>query len=399
VAAVQWEIVPLGDVAELDIERITVEPDAEYRLVGVLIAGHGLFWRDTILGSKTTYPTLHQLRAGQLVMRKLTAWEGPITTVQAEFDGGYVSSEFPTFRLDESRLLPEYMRLICQRPRFHAEMRLRSTGTPERRNRLKPEDLLSIEIDLPPIEEQHLIVDAAAASDAVCHALTQEEAALAALLLAGHRQAFESLPDEPRRLEEVTSIVSGGTPARTHPEYFGGEIAWVKSGDIVFRDVYETPERITADGLASSAAKMLPAKTVVVAMYGQGATRGRCAVLQAPMATNQACAGILPSPDLDERFLFHWMWSQYEALREDSEGTSQLNLSKGVIQSLEIPVPPIEQQNKIAAQLDAILDRLIRVQVERTLAEDLRSVLLDALLSGLRQVLAHPRTVKEPATA
>src|SRR6266508_3233454 len=125
----EWETVPLGDVATLEIARVAVQPEDTYRPVGVKIAGQGLFWRETIRGSKTNYPALHRLREGHLVMRKLTAWEGPITTVPAEFDGGYVSSEFPTFRLDETRLLPEYMRLICPRPEFHAEMRMRSTGT------------------------------------------------------------------------------------------------------------------------------------------------------------------------------------------------------------------------------------------------------------------------------
>lgn len=187
-------------------------------------------------------------------------------------------------------------------------------------------------------------------------------------------------------MADITKVVSGGTPPRDHPEYFGGDVSWVKSGDIIFRDLYETPERITAQAVEISAAKLLPAKTVVVAMYGQGATRGRCAVLQVPMTTNQACAGILPSPDLNERFLFHWLWSQYETMREESEGTSQPNLSKGFIENLEIPLIRLEQQTEIAARLDAILNRLIHLQEERARAEDLRTALVDALLSGDRRV-------------
>lgn len=125
---VEWESVQLGEVARLDIDKVIVEPEHDYALVGVQLAGQGLFWREKIRGRDTHYTTLHQLRAGQLVMRKLTAWEGPITTIAREFEGGYVSSEFPTFTLDRSRLLPDYMRLICQRSEFHAEMRMRSTG-------------------------------------------------------------------------------------------------------------------------------------------------------------------------------------------------------------------------------------------------------------------------------
>lgn len=155
------QTVALGDVLHEDRKRIGVEPGRQYRIAGVLIAGQGLFWTETIDGSATKYATLYRLRAGQLVYRKLTAWEGPITVVPEEFDGAYVSAEFPTFTLDESRLLMEFLRCICQQPSFHDEMRMRSTGTAERRNRLAPDALLDIEVDLPPPEEQGAIADLA----------------------------------------------------------------------------------------------------------------------------------------------------------------------------------------------------------------------------------------------
>jgi type I restriction enzyme S subunit len=156
--------VKLGDVAELDLHQVSVAADQEYSVAGVLIAGGGLFWRPTIKGSETNYPRLNQLRADQLVYRKLTAWEGPITVVPTEFEGACVSPEFPTFTLDQSQLLPDFMRFLCERPSFHAEMRARATGTPERRNRLKPADLLEIELELPPLSEQQKIAAASRAS-------------------------------------------------------------------------------------------------------------------------------------------------------------------------------------------------------------------------------------------
>lgn len=152
-----WARCPLGEVARLDQERVPVEPDETYRIAGVMIAGRGLFWRSTIKGSETTYSLLHRLRVDQLVYRKLTAWEGPITVVPAEFDGAFLSSEFPTLSFDPSRLLPEFMRFICQMPAFHHQMRALGTGTAERRSRLKPADLLTIELSLPPLEEQEMI--------------------------------------------------------------------------------------------------------------------------------------------------------------------------------------------------------------------------------------------------
>jgi type I restriction enzyme, S subunit len=79
-----WRRLPLGKVAVLDIDRVTVESDHSYTVAGVLNAGNGLFPRETIGGSATNYPALYRLHTDQLVMRKLTAWEGPITTVGEE---------------------------------------------------------------------------------------------------------------------------------------------------------------------------------------------------------------------------------------------------------------------------------------------------------------------------
>jgi type I restriction enzyme M protein len=146
--------VRLAEIAVLDTTKVRVEADDEYAIVGVLNAGQGLFWRETISGSATTYSTLQRLKKGQLVYRKLTAWEGPITVVPAEFDGGYVSSEFPTYTLDEKVVLPDFMALVCQRPALWNEMRKRSKGTAERRGRLNPQDLLAVEIELPDLESQ-----------------------------------------------------------------------------------------------------------------------------------------------------------------------------------------------------------------------------------------------------
>lgn len=149
--------VSLRDVAQLDIDKVTVEATATYRVAGVKIAGEGLFERESLGGSATKYPSLHRLRAGQLVYRKLTAWEGPITVVPAAFDGLFVSSEFPTFTLDESQVSGEFMRFVCTTAWFHLEMKGRATGTAERRNRLKPGDLLDIEVDLPSLAQQEHI--------------------------------------------------------------------------------------------------------------------------------------------------------------------------------------------------------------------------------------------------
>lgn len=145
------------DFASLEIDQIVVDKEAEYRVAGVAIAGGGLFWRPTLRGAGTRYTKLHRLSTGVLVYRKLTAWEGPITVVPEEFDGAVVSPEFPTMKLDEQVVCLEFMTFLCRLPAVHMEMRARSAGTAERRNRLKPEDLLQVPIELPSRDLQQQI--------------------------------------------------------------------------------------------------------------------------------------------------------------------------------------------------------------------------------------------------
>lgn len=185
-----WRHVALREIAAVDGAKVRVDTAEEYPIVGVLNAGQGLFWRETISGADTTYATLQRLRTGQLVYRKLTAWEGPITVVPAEFDGGYVSSEFPTFTLDEDAVLPEFLALVCRRPSFWNEMRIRSRGTAERRGRLNPQDFLNVEIQLPNLDAQARFVEL----ERVIRRIDAERAALGAVVAAALERLLS--PDE-----------------------------------------------------------------------------------------------------------------------------------------------------------------------------------------------------------
>jgi type I restriction enzyme S subunit len=160
-----WRSVVIGDIAQVDIEREQVSAQRTYRVVGVLNAGQGLFDRGLLAGEATNYPALHRLRAGQVVMRKLTAWEGPVAVVPPEFDGYFVSTEFPTFSLDTNHILPEFMQLECQLPSFWQALKDRSTGTVQRRKRVNPTAFLTVPILLPPLADQRRIIDVVASLD------------------------------------------------------------------------------------------------------------------------------------------------------------------------------------------------------------------------------------------
>ena len=117
-------------------------------------------------------------------------------------------------------------------------------------------------------------------------------------------------------LGEIAQITSGGTPNRANPAYWGGDIPWVTTGEVHFNKITDTVEKITEQGLISSSAKLFPAGTLLMAMYGQGKTRGQMARLGISAATNQACAAICLRDDHDSDFFFHLLSSKYDSLRK-----------------------------------------------------------------------------------
>lgn len=194
------------------------------------------------------------------------------------------------------------------------------------------------------------------------------------------------LPKSWRRstLGEIARITSGGTPDRSRPDYWGGDVPWVTTGEIQFNTITDTIEKITAAGLQNSSAKLFPPGTLLMAMYGQGKTRGQVAKLGIDATTNQACAAIQLQDNHDTDFYFQYLSSQYEELRELGNAGTQKNLNGGIIKGLDVPVPPYGEQRRIA-QILATWDQAI-VTAERVVANSQRQRL------GLTQTLISDRS-------
>ena len=193
------------------------------------------------------------------------------------------------------------------------------------------------------------------------------------------RQTFDALADGPHKvLGEWATITSGVTPARDRSDYWQpAEVPWVKTGEIDFAPITSVQESISKKALAECSLSLLPPKTVLVAITGEGKTRGRSAVLEVAATTNQHSVSILPNDTWDAYFLQLWMQSSYHDLRELSEGRggSRSALSGGQIKALEIPAPDIDDQRCIVSR---VKQQLVEADALRTsLEQQLRD--LDAL--------------------
>ena len=314
------------------------------------------------------------------------------TTDQLPTPFGFATTEVIPLRpispdTTDKRLLFFYL-LHPEVRRFLADRMEGSTG----RQRVSEHVLLDLTYPLFGIDEQRRIADVLVDLHKAIDAEVEAEQTTVRLRAALHREFFGSIAagDSPdgwvaEELGDRCTVSSGGTPARGVDAYWvGGTIPWVKTAEVNYGVVTETEEHITEDGLAGSAAKLLPAGTLLLAMYGQGVTRGRVAMLGMEATTNQACAAIQPDPDvLLPRFLFHLLSAQYEFIRSRAHGGQQQNLNLDLVRGLPIAYPPeIEAQQQIATALDAVgeIADLHRAKL-RTL-RDLFVSLIHGLLVG-----------------
>jgi len=156
---------------------------------------------------------------------------------------------------------------------------------------------------------------------------------------------------EYEKLGDVCKTSSGGTPLRSHPEFYeNGTIPWLKSGEVAQGYIYNSEEFITEEALAMSSAKLFPVDTVLLAMYG--ATAGQVGILKFPASTNQAVCGIFPGDKFIPEFLYLILKSKKDYLISQSSGGAQPNISQGIIKDLLIPVPPISFQKEIVEKID-----------------------------------------------
>lgn len=180
-------------------------------------------------------------------------------------------------------------------------------------------------------------------------------------------------------LGAVSRIATGGTPSRDVPEYWNGDIPWMSSGEINQRIVCSVAERITASGMDNSSAKLLAPDTIMIALNGQGKTRGKVALLKIETTCNQSLAGIVPNLDKAiPEYLFHFLESRYQEIRHITGDDARNGLNLAILKSIPIVLPPLEEQQRIAEVLRSMDEAIASAKSAHSKAE--------AVLSQSREV-------------
>ncbi len=187
---------------------------------------------------------------------------------------------------------------------------------------------------------------------------------------------------EEKKLGEIANISSGGTPNRSNSRYWNGNIAWITTSLINFNVIYKAEEYITDEGLQNSSAKLFPSGTLLMAMYGQGVTRGKVSILGIEASCNQACCAIVPKKNLyDKLFIFQNLFYRYDEIRNLSNQGGQQNLSGEIIKNIPIKLAAYSEQTKIATFLTAVDEKLTQLIKKKTLLEQYKKGVMQKLFS------------------
>ena len=188
-------------------------------------------------------------------------------------------------------------------------------------------------------------------------------------------------------LGDIATVSAGGTPSRKVANYWNGKIPWITTSEINFNVIVQARESISESGMQNSAAKLVPKGSLLMALYGQGKTRGKSAILGIDATTNQACASIVIKQKALALYVFHFLESRYEEIRALSNSGSQNNLNGKIVRSIRIPVPSVvTEQSAVAAALSDTDDLIESLEQLLTKKRQIKQGAMQELLTGNRRL-------------
>ena len=394
-----WGIAKLGDVT-LDHKQ------GFYTNQSYSSSGIRLVRITDLLNPEVSYETMPFLNVDDKTIEQFKVNVGDFLIARSGAIGRYgiVTKDVPCifgsyiirFRFNTSRVDNYFLGQLFQSTYVNRQLLSKKHGATN--ININAENIKSVKIPLPPIDEQRRIVgvlgivdSAIGLVDRVIWKTERLKKGLMQKLLTkgmGHKEYKDTpigkIPKEweVTNIDEECLVGTGGTPSRSNPQYFGGNVFWVKSTEVNYNIITKTEETLTESGMQNSNAKMHPKGSLIVALYGQGITRGKCAILGIDAAINQACAAIQSKGRIYIPYLFYWFQNSYTHIRRLSQGANQANLNMEIIRSLKIPLLSIPEQQKMVEILSTLDEKLELETKEKARLEKIKVGLMDLLLTG-----------------
>ena len=359
-----WTLVAFGDV----VRKVNDKVDPWESGLERYVAGEHMDTDDLrirrwgLIGDDYLGPAFHmRFKPGHVLYGSRRTYLRKVAL--ADFEGITANTTFVLETKDAGRLMPDLLPFVMQTEAFHSYSIKQSKGS------VNPYinfcDLEGFEFRMPPIQEQARLLEALLASDEVRVGLgNAAETATMAM-----RSLCKQLFIEPRkqiattRIGQVAAVRNGTTPSRKNPDFWNGTVPWLPTGKVNERYIEAADECITELALRKCSLRMLPAGSTLVAMIGEGTTRGKAALLKIDATVNQNFASVSPSDLVIPEFLLYQLESCYEPLRHWSHGTNQHALNTKLVFDFPIWVPSVDEQREIVAEIATLEQQ--RVAAER----------------------------------
>ena len=339
-----WPLVRLGEVAEQVARGESPVTGSSYRLLGVRLWGRGAYERETIDGAETKYSTLYRVESGDIVVNKIWARNGSVAVVGGDLHGTFGSSEFPTYRTDDTRLSPDWFRLYTLTKSLWEQCDSLSRGT-SGQNRLRPARFLEVKIPLPPLDEQQRIVARLDRVAGLVAARARATAAMEADMQAMLAKAFaRCIADAPRRpMAEVAPLIR--RPVEIEPDGAYPELGVRSFG----RGTFHKPVLPGSEVGTKKLFEIAPGDLLFNIVF---AWEGAVAIAQ-PADTGRVGSHRFltcvpePATATADFLLFYFQTPEgLQRLGEASPGGAGRNRTLGLkkLETIEVPLPPLETQ-------------------------------------------------------
>jgi type I restriction enzyme S subunit len=299
----------------------------------------------------------------------------------AEFEGICANTTYVLEPKDPSVLLPDFLPFVMSTETFHEHSIKQSKGSVN--PYINFSDIEWYEFPLPPVDEQRRIADLLWAGDDTITEYTNAVTSLEKLRAAYWQDVREKNEYPLVRLREITAIATGSTPHRGTKEYWeDGTIPWLPTQKVNEKMIRQADEFITEKAFKECSMKLFSADSILVALYGEGKTRGSVAYLTFDACINQAFAAVKPTERVDSWFLYHCLDNSYSDLRGFSQGSSQKNLNAQLLGQFKIPLPDKTEQVDISEKLNDLSNRISDIFAHIEILKALKKNLLSTLLIG-----------------
>lgn len=360
----QYPNVPLSEILECYENKITIDKNKSYKQITISNTGE-IKLREIKLGSEigTKSQVLIDLAQGDLLIySRLGLHTGAIGLIPESLDGAVVTVDMPVFRYKTEEVNSKYVELIVQSQKFIDKV-IEQNPTGAAQTRFHEDKFLQLQIPLPPFKIQNEIVGKIE---------KQKQVIDGAEKIAESFTISYPIINEKAKLKDISETIgTGSTPSRNIKEYFNGSVNWILTTEVNETEISNSTEKLTDKAIKDFGLKIYPSGTILIAMYGQGQTRGRTAFTKIPVAITQNCAGIVINPQkADPYFVWYYLRSIYELIRgQDYSGGGVPHLNLEIVKNIEIPIPSLEIQHQIVEQLNRQMKALESVRLLETEAK------------------------------